>query len=101
VLKEDWTGLRDLPLNLGQTTVEYFKDLKQNLEIAHSYSIDHGKREQQRYVSRYNSRTREKSFSSGDQVLILIPNSTASKVFSQWQGPATIIEQKSPHSYAF
>ena len=100
VLKENWTGLRDLLLSLGQTTVEYLKDLKPNLEIVHSYAIDHGKREQQRYITSYNLRIREKSFSPGDQVLILIPNSTASKVFSPWKGPATIIEQKSPHSYA-
>ena len=41
VLKENWTGLRDLPLNLGQTTVEYLSDLRQNLEIASSYATEH------------------------------------------------------------
>ena len=34
-----------------------------------------------------------------EQVLILIPDSTSSKVFSRWQGPAKVIERKSPHSY--
>jgi len=91
--------LRDLPLNLGQTTVEYLSDLRQNLEIASSYATEHGKREQQRYISRYNLRAREKSFVVGEQVLILIPDSKTSKVFSRWIGPAKVIEQKSPHSY--
>ena len=33
------------------------------------------------------------------QVLILIPDSTSSKVFSRWRGPGTILEVKSKHSY--
>jgi len=37
---------------------------------------------------------RKKKFEIGDQVLILIPNNTASKVFSRWQGPATVVEIK-------
>ena len=31
--------------------------------------------------------------------MILTPDSTASKVFSRWVGPATVIEVKSAHSY--
>jgi len=33
LLKENWTGVRDMPLSL---TVEYLNDLRQNLEIASS-----------------------------------------------------------------
>ena len=47
----------------------------------------------------YNLRAREKSFAVGEQVLILIPDSTSSKVFSRWLGPANVVEKKSPHSY--
>jgi len=91
VLKENWTGLRDMPLSLGQTTVEYLSELRQNLEIVSSYATEHSKHEQQRYVSRYNLRARQKSFDVGEQVLILIPDSTSSKVFIRWQGPAKVI----------
>jgi len=42
---------------------------------------------------------RPKSFTVGEQVLILSPDSTTSKVFSKWPGPATVIEVISPHSY--
>ena len=62
VLKENWCGLRDAPLSLGQTTVEYLNELRQNLEIASSYAMEHGKQEQQGYISHYNLRCREKSF---------------------------------------
>ena len=99
VLKENWCGLRDAPLSLGQTTVEYLNDLRQNLEIASSYATEHDKQEQQRYISSYNLRSRERSFNEGDQVLILAPDTTASKLFSRWQGPATVIKRKSAHSY--
>ena len=88
-----------MPLSLGQTTVEYLSELRQNLEIASSYATEHSKHEQQRYVSHYNLRAREKSFHVGEQVLILIPDLRSSKVFSRWQGRAKIIERKSPHSY--
>jgi len=67
------------------------------LEVAGTYATEHGKRQQQRYVSRYNLRSREKQFHMGDQVLILIPDTTASKVFSRWQGPATVREIR-PHN---
>lgn len=35
----------------------------------------------------------------GEQVLILSPDSTASKVYSRWKGPAEIIAVKSPYCY--
>jgi len=84
VLKENWTGLRDIPLSLGHTTVEYLSELRQNLEIASSYATEHSKCEQQCYITHYYLRAREKSFDVGKQVLILIPDSTSSKVVSQW-----------------
>ena len=101
MLKENWTGFRDMPLGLGQTTVEYLNDLRQKLEIAGSYATEHGNREQQRYISRYNLRAREKSFDAGEQVLILIPDSTSSKMFRRWLGPANIVEKRSRHSMEY
>ena len=99
VLKENWCGQRDVPLSLGKTTAEYLEELKENLRIANSYAESHTQREQQRHISRYNLRSREKSFALGEKVLILIPDSTSSKVFSRWRGPGTIVEVNSPHSY--
>jgi len=100
VLKENWCGRREAPLSLGQTTVDYLQELHTNLEVAETYAASHSQRAQQRYVSHYNLRSRPKSFSVGVQVLILSPDNTASKVFSKWRGPATVVvEVKPPHSY--
>ena len=53
---------------------------------------------QARYVHYNNLRSRDKSFNIGDAVLILVKDSS-NKTFSQWQGPAKVIEKKAPYSY--
>ena len=92
VLKENWTGQRDAPLSFGQITAEYLEELRKNLEIAETYVDSHAKRAQARYVSRYNLHTRDKTFSVGESVLVLTPDSTSSKVFSRWKGPGVVRE---------
>ena len=77
----------ELPLNLGKTASEYLEELKRNLEKAQDYATAHTEKAQQRYVSRYNLRAREKLFEIGQKVLVLIPDSSSSKTFSRWEGP--------------
>jgi len=67
--------------------------------MAQNYAKQHAERAQGRYVAQYNLRAREKSFQIGDQVLILTPDSTSSKLFSRWTGPAVIKDKVSAHSY--
>jgi len=67
VLKENWSGQRELPLNLGKSTVEYLEDLRKNLEITETYAKAHSQKAQQRYASNYNLRSREKPFQVGEQ----------------------------------
>jgi len=98
VLKDTMTGKVELPLNLGKTVSEYLQELKKNLQMAQQYAASHAQKAQQRYISRYNLRAREKSFEIG-QRLVLRPDSTSSKVFSRWQGPGIIKDKKSAHSY--
>jgi len=86
-------------LNLGKSTVEYLRELRKDLELVHGYANSHAERAQQRYISRYNLRAREKSFTPGQHVLVLAPDTTQSKVFSKWQGPAVIVEKRSGHTY--
>ena len=81
ILKENWSGQRDIPLNLGKSTVEYLRELRKDLELVHGYANSHAERAQQRYISRYNLRAREKSFTPGQHVLVLAPDTTKSKVF--------------------
>ena len=99
VLKETWCGEREFPPGLGKGPVQYLKELHENLRIAQDYAEAHTQREQQRYVQRYNRRSRDKRFKVNDEVLILKPDSTKSRVFSRWKGPAKIVAVKSPYSY--
>ncbi len=99
VLKETWCEERELPLNLGKTPTEFLRELLDKLKVAQTYAQSHTDREQQRYATHYNLRSCDKHFDVGDQVLILQPDSTASRTFSKWKGPATVVEVKSPYSY--
>jgi len=87
VLKDTMTEETELPINLGKTACEYLKDLIQNLEMAQNYAKEHAETAQGKYAARYNLRAREKSFEIGDQVLILTPDSTSSKLFFQMVRP--------------
>ena len=99
VLRETWTGEREMPPTLGKGPTEYLKELYDNLEIAKKYAAAHSERMQQTYVGRYNTRARDKHFEIGDQVLILQPDSTESRLFASWKGPAEVVGKPSPYSY--
>jgi hypothetical protein len=99
ILKESWLGNRDLPVSLGKKAEDFLRELKENLEAAHAYVDEHTRAAQHKYVHYHNLRTRSKKFVVGEKCLILQPDSTASRVFSKWRGPAEIVEIKSPDSY--
>jgi len=86
VLKETWSDAVDLPLDLGKNVTEFMRDLRNKLCLAQDYARSHSDRTQARYTSHYNLRGKDKHFSVGEQVLLLTPNTTASKVYSQWKG---------------
>ena len=69
------------------------------MEIAKTYATSHSERKQNRYASHYNLRSKDKHFDIGEQVLILMPDSTSSRLFSKWTGPATVVDVRSPYSY--
>jgi hypothetical protein len=99
ILKETWCGERPFPKSLGREPTEYLKELHENLKTAQHYAESHTQREQQRYTDRYNRRAVDKHFSVNDEVLILKPDDSQSRVFSKWRGPAKIVAVKSPYSY--
>ena len=99
VLKETWIGETDIPLDLGKNVVDFMHDLRDKLTVAQDYAKSHCERAQARYTSHYNLRSKDKHFTVGEQVLVLSPESTASKVYSRWKGPAKVVEVKSPYSY--
>ena len=98
ILKESWIGEKDLPFSLGKTATEFLQELGENLKIAKDYAEQHSHAIQNHYVNRYNLRSRDKCFDVGEKCLILIPDSTASKVFSRWK-EGEIKRKESAYSY--
>ena len=99
ILKESWADDLDLPVSFGKSNTQYLQDLHEKLSIAKEYALSHAEREQSKYVERYNLRSKDKHFQVGDDVLVLMPDSTSSKAFSKWMGPGKIIMKRSPYSY--
>jgi hypothetical protein len=91
-------GEENLPFSLGKTTTEFLKELGEKLDIARHYAEQHSQSVQNQYISRYNLRSRDKQFSIGEKCLVLVADTTASKVFSRWQ-TGIVLEQKSAYSY--
>jgi hypothetical protein len=99
ILKDTWSGDESLPFSLDKSVADYLLDLRKNLEIANDFADSHIRHSQRQWINRYNLRARSKYFEVGDQVMILSPDSTSSRLWSRWRAPAKIIEKKSDHSY--
>ena len=67
------------------------------LSEIHEYAEDHAMQEQEKYVAYYNRRAREKKMEIGEQVIVLLPDSS-NKFLSRWQGPGLVVDFKPPHS---
>jgi len=99
LLKKNWAGECDLPPGFGKSATQYMQELKQSMEIVAGYAADHSAKAQAKYAYYHNLRSKDKHFQVGDQVIVLTPDSTHSKVYARWVGPATVAEVKSPYSY--
>jgi len=58
VLKESWTGERDVSLHMGKTIDDYLINLKDKLEAVADLATMHAKQAQEKYATRYNLRGR-------------------------------------------
>ena len=99
ILKENWSGEEDLPLNLGKPTTEFLEELKENLRVANEFAREHCDKAQKRYVHNYNLRSTDRQFTVGQQVIVFMNDNKGPSILSRWLGPGTIVERKSPHSY--
>ncbi|GFR01782.1 retrovirus-related Pol polyprotein from transposon opus, partial [Trichonephila clavata] len=95
ILKEFWTGEREIPTGAACSVEE---QLQKKLQDAHEIASENSAKNQERMTSHYNLRSREKSFSVGDEVLILMPSSTH-KLLNTWIGPAKVVKLSRPHSF--
>lgn len=97
ILRETWTGERELPHDLNINDAKYLTELRERLEAASEYASQCCIAEQNKYVRFYNKRSREKQFAVDELCLILQKDGTTS--WAAWKGPAVIKEIKSPYSY--
>ena len=99
ILKEAWTGETELPPDLNSSVTDYLHELREKLVMANEYANVHLANQQKTWVNRYNLRSRNKQFHDGQAVMILSPDSTASRLWSRWRAPAKIINKQSDYSY--
>jgi len=83
-LYADIIGPLPLPLGVAKSVTEYLTDLRAKLKDMHEYVDEHSCAQQEKYVAYYNIRTCEKNLKVGDQVIVLLPDSS-NKFFSRWQ----------------
>jgi len=99
ILKNHWIGTEKLPVSFGKSAAQYLRDVQEWLQVAERYATAHTDTQQHRYQRYYNLRSTNKHFEVGEDVLVLIPDNTASKLFSRWS-PAKFIAKRSPYNYA-
>ena len=99
ILRDYWTGERELPADLGKSATEYLLDLRDRLASASELAKAHAETVQSKYIARYNLRSRDKHFEIGDTVLILNPDITSSRLWSRWRAPAKIVDKRGEYSY--
>ncbi|GBN37248.1 Gypsy retrotransposon integrase-like protein 1 [Araneus ventricosus] len=71
LMRDSWTGKRNIPLAVSRSIEKYLENLRQNLERAHEIATGNAEKNQAEYTRRYNLRAREKTFQVGEKVLIL------------------------------
>ncbi|GFV08359.1 hypothetical protein TNCV_327931 [Trichonephila clavipes] len=84
LLKEVWTGGKEIPTGSSKSIEEYLRDLTEKLKQAHNLARGNSEKAQAEYASRYNLRSREKRLAVGDQVLVLIPSSSHKLLKNGW-----------------
>jgi len=68
-------------LGTAKSVSEYLTDLRAKLNVIHEYAEDHATQEQEKYVAYYNRRAREKKMEIGEQVIVLLPDSSNKFLF--------------------
>ncbi|GFU54231.1 retrovirus-related Pol polyprotein from transposon 17.6 [Trichonephila clavipes] len=76
ILKSIWTGNTLLPLNIKGSVKSYLKKLKEKFEKATHKAKLTSDVQQGMYAKYYNRQKKHREFAPGDQVLVLIPDST-------------------------
>ncbi|GFT11350.1 retrovirus-related Pol polyprotein from transposon 17.6 [Trichonephila clavipes] len=76
----------------------FLKKLKEKLEVATHKAKLTSDVQQGSYAKYYNRQKKHREFAPGDQVLVLIPDST-NKLYARWTGPVKVVKRVKPNSY--
>ncbi|GFU47851.1 hypothetical protein TNCV_515571 [Trichonephila clavipes] len=98
ILKSSWEGEIHLPTNISQSAADFLQEMKINMEKAAKSASLTAAQKQKAYGDYFNKRSSVKNFSIGEQVVLLIPDSS-NKIYARWIGPGEIIQHHRPHSY--
>ncbi|GFX60518.1 hypothetical protein TNCV_1182371 [Trichonephila clavipes] len=98
ILKSSWAGEIHLPTNISQSAADYLQEMKINMEKAAESASLTAAQKQKAYGDYFNKRSSVNNFSIGEQVILLIPDSS-NKIYARCTGPVEIIQHHPPHSY--
>ncbi|GFW40139.1 hypothetical protein TNCV_5118221 [Trichonephila clavipes] len=92
ILKSIWTGNTLLTLNMKGSVESYLKKLKEKLEVATHKAKLTSDVLQGSYAKYYNRQKKHREFAPGDQVLVLIPDST-NKLYARRTDPVKVVKR--------
>ena len=96
ILKELWT--KQFDDEEVKTTYQYVVDLRERLEETCKLVQDTLKESSERYKFYADSKSRDRQFEKGEEVLLLLPTDN-NKLIMQWKGPYLITEKINPYDY--
>ncbi|GFV27309.1 transposon Ty3-I Gag-Pol polyprotein [Trichonephila clavipes] len=76
ILKSSWAGEIHLPTNISQSAADYLQEMKINMQKAAEGASLTAAQKQKAYGYYFNKRSSVKKFSIGEQVVLLIPDSS-------------------------
>ncbi|GFR23547.1 transposon Ty3-G Gag-Pol polyprotein, partial [Trichonephila clavata] len=97
----DYSKMKDEQNNcdsLKKSAADYLQEMKIKMEKAAESASLTAAQKQKNYGDYFNKRSSVKNFSIGEQVVLLIPDSS-NKIYARWTGPGEIIQHHPPHSY--
>ena len=96
VLRDIWEDPKLSPNE--KLTFQYVLDLKQTLEDSAALAASAADISVNKYKSYFDLKSQTRNFSPGDEVLILLPDSTK-KLLMGWRGPYKVIEKRNRVDY--
>ena len=96
ILRQLWTKEQEDPDT--RTTYQYVVDLRNKLQEIWDLAHDELRRSQIRQKHHFDSRAKDRTFKSVDQVLVLLPTSE-NKLLMHWKGPFEVLQRKDGPDY--